>query len=95
MLLQYPLILPHGNNGYHIHSSVSCMKHYSYMFMVRNQHNLQRRDFSSAYCTQDKRLFQQFIVDVGANRTSTTSIAHQDRIRAELSATLCVTIERV
>ena len=89
--LQYPLLLPHGINGYHINSSVSCMKHYSYMFMVRKATQQSTSRFQFSILHAGKGLFQQFIVDMGAKLISERLQyfrTHQDTIRAELYSTL-------
>ena len=89
--LQYPLILPHGNNGYFFNSPVSCMKHYSYMFMVRKPREPSTSRFQFSVLHAGKGLFQQFIVDMGAKLISERLQyfrTHQDTIRAELYSTL-------
>lgn len=58
--LQYPLLFPHGTDGYNIYMSsaqgkkVTQMQYYSYHIMCRQTNHL----------LQCRRLFQQFIVDV-------------------------------
>ena len=91
--LQYPILLPRGENGYHFGSPITCMKHYSYMLMVRQPDagtpTQSRFRISSLHAA--KGLFQQFLVDVAAKTISerlTWCRTHQDDIRAEAYSNL-------
>ena len=89
--LQYPLLFPHGNNGYHINSPISCMKHYSYVLMVRKPTQQSTSRFQFSILHTGRGLFQQFLVDMGAKLISERLQyfrTHQDTIRAELYSTL-------
>ena len=89
--LQYPLLFPHGNDGYHINSATSCMKHYAYILMVRKAAPPSTSRFKFSILHTGKSLFQQFIVDMCAKLISERLQyfrSHQDVIRAELYSTL-------
>ena len=84
--LQYPLLFPLGENGYHFNCPTTSMKYYSYMLMVRKSRNSHSRfNFSSLHA--GKGLFQQFLVDMAAKTISQRLLflrTHQSEIRAEL-----------
>jgi len=90
--LQYPLLFPGGENGYHFGSPVTCMKHYAYILMLRKSQNPSqsaRVRFSILHAS--KGLFQQFLVDMAAKTISERLLyfrTHQEEIRAEAYSSL-------
>ena len=84
--LQYPLLFPLGENGYHFNCPTTSMKYYSYLIMVRKSRNNQSR-FRFSSLLAGKGLLQQFIVDMAAKTISQRLMylrTHQSEIRAEL-----------
>ena len=97
--LQYPLLFPAGEDGYHISAVETNMKHYSYKIMIRRGNarfvapggTVHVTNFQLSTLHASKNLFQQYIVDIAAKIITERLLwyrTHQKEIRAECYSTL-------
>lgn len=97
--LQYPLLFPGGEDGYHIAALESNMKHYCFKIMIRKGSAMFVTADGAVHATPfelnpllaSKMLYQQYIVDMAAKIITERLLwikTHQKEIRAECYGTL-------
>ena len=97
--LQYPLLFPAGEDGYHIAATETNMKHYAFKLMIRKGNakfvtsggTVHITNFRLSSLHASKNLFQQYIVDIAAKIITERLLwykTHQKEIRAECYNTL-------
>ena len=97
--LQYPLLFPAGEDGYHITAPETNMRHYAFKLMVRKGNaqfvtsdgTVHTTNFQLTSLHASKNLFQQYVVDVAAKIITERLLwykTHQKEIRAGCYSTL-------